>query len=72
MADKHFTRLLSSENGFNQMMQRFGVVTVMNVRVYEWFDFNHIDNIPISNTDLSTVVTPYDFYQGITNDFTPI
>ena len=72
MADKHFTRLLSSENGFHQMMQRFGVVTVMNVRVYEWFDFNHIDNIPISNTDLSTAVTPYDFYQGITNEFTPI
>ena len=45
MADKHFTRLLSSENGFNQMMQRFGVVTVMNVRIYEWFDFNNIDNI---------------------------
>ena len=72
MADKHFTRLLSSENGFNQMMQRFGVVTVMNVRVYEWFDFNNIDNIPLSNTDLSTAVTPYDFYQGITNEFTPI
>ena len=63
MADKHFTRLLSSENGFNQMMQRFGVVTVMNVRVYEWFDFNHIDNIdPIS---------PYDLYQGI-NKLTPL
>ena len=72
MADKHFTRLLSSENGFNQMMQRFGVVTVMNVRIYEWFDFNNIDNIPISNTDLSTAVTPYDFYQGITHEFTPI
>ena len=63
MADKHFTRLLSSENGFNQMMQRFGVVTVMNVRVYEWFDFSHIDNIdPIS---------PYDLYQGI-NKLTPL
>lgn len=63
MADKHFTRLLSSENGFNQMMQRFGVVTVMNVRVYEWFDFSDIDNIdPIS---------PYDLYQGI-NALTPL
>ena len=36
MADKHFTRLLSSENGFNQMMQRFGVVTVMNAHVYDY------------------------------------
>ena len=65
MADKHFTRLLSSENGFNQMMQRFGVVTVMNVRVYEWFDFNHID----SNGD---PISPYNLYQGITTEFTPI
>ena len=71
MADKHFTRLLSSENGFNQMMQRFGVVTVMNVRVYEWFDFNNIDNIPLSN-DLLPAVTPYDFYQGIVNELTPL
>ena len=36
MEDKHFTRLLSSENGFNQMMQRFGVVTVMNAHVYDY------------------------------------
>ena len=36
MADKHFTRLLSSENGFHQMMQRFGVVTVMNAHVYDY------------------------------------
>ena len=60
MADKHFTRLLSSENGFNQMMQRFGVVTVMNVRVYEWLDFSHIDS------------TPYNLYQGIINELTPL
>lgn len=65
MADKHFTRLLSSENGFNQMMQRFGVVTVMNVRVYEWFDFNHID-------PRLTRPTPYEFYQGIKKNFTPL
>ena len=63
MADKHFTRLLSSEDGFNQMMQRFGVVTVMNVRVYEWFDFNHIDNID--------PIPPYNLYQGI-NALTPL
>ena len=36
MADKHFTRLLSSENSFHQMMQRFGVVTVMNAHVYDY------------------------------------
>ena len=36
MADEHFTRLLSSENGFHQMMQRFGVVTVMNAHVYDY------------------------------------
>ena len=36
MADKHFTRLLSSEGGFNQMIQRFGVVTVMNAHVYDY------------------------------------
>ena len=71
MADKHFTRLLSSENGFNQMMQRFGVVTVMNVRIYEWFDFNNIDNIPLSD-DLLAAVTPYDFYQGIIHELTPL
>lgn len=65
MADIHFTRLLSSENGFHQMMQRFGVVTVMNVRVYEWFDFNHIG----SNQD---PITPYNLYQGITNELTPL
>lgn len=65
MADKHFTRLLSSENGFNQMIQRFGVVTVMNVRVYEWFDFNHID-------PGLTPPTPYEFYQGIKKNFTPL
>ena len=64
MADKHFTRLLSSENGFNQMMQRFGVVTVMNVRVYEWSDVEawfHSD-------DLST---PYEAYQDI-NELAPL
>ena len=44
MADKHFTRLLSSENGFNQMMQRFGVVTVMNAHVY---DYNALQNFLI-------------------------
>ena len=71
MADKHFTHLLSSENGFNQMIQRFGVVTVMNVRIYEWFDFNNIDNIPLSD-DLLPAVTPYDFYQGIVTKMTPL
>ena len=63
MADKHFTRLLSSENGFNQMMQRFGVVTVMNVRVYEWSDVEEW-----FDSDLST---PYQNYQDI-NNLTPI
>ena len=61
MADKHFTRLLSSENGFNQMMQRFGVVTVMNARVYEWSDVKDWFN----SEDLST---PYEIYRDITND----
>ena len=70
MADKHFTRLLSSENGFNQMMQRFGVVTVMNVRVYEWFDFNHMDPSPRRGS--LTYPTPYECYQGITKNFTPL
>ena len=69
MADKHFTRLLSSENGFNQMMQRFGVVTVMNVRVYEWFDFN---DEALSNTNISQYAPPYAIYIGITTGFTPI
>ena len=69
MADKHFTRLLSSENGFNQMMQRFGVVTVMNVRVYEWFDFN---DEALSNTNISQYAPPYAIYKGITTGFTPI
>lgn len=64
MADKHFTRLLSSENGFNQMMQRFGVVTVMNVRVYEWSDVKDWFN----SEDPST---PYDIYQDI-NELTPL
>ena len=68
MADKHFTRLLSSENGFNQMMQRFGVVTVMNVRVYEWFDFNHIN----SNKDLLTPIPPYVLYQEFIKELTPL
>ena len=63
MADKHFTRLLSSEDGFNQMMQRFGVVTVMNVRVYEWSDVESWFN----SEDLST---PYEAYQDI-NESTP-
>lgn len=63
MADKHFTRLLSSENGFNQMMQRFGVVTVMNVRVYEWSDV-----ADWFDTDLGT---PYETYQYI-NELTPL
>ena len=63
MADIHFTRLLSSENGFNQMMQRFGVVTVMNVRVYEWFDVEDW-----FDSDLST---PYQNYQDI-NNLTPL
>ena len=69
MADKHFTRLLSSENGFNHMMQRFGVVTVMNVRVYEWFDFN---DEALSNTNISQYAPPYAIYKGITTGFTPI
>ena len=64
MADKHFTRLLSSEDGFNQMMQRFGVVTVMNVRVYEWSDVEDWFN----SEDLST---PYETYQDI-NELTPL
>lgn len=70
MADKHFTRLLSSENGFHQMMQRFGVVTVMNVRVYEWFDFNDMDPSPRRGS--LTYPTPYECYQGITKNFTPL
>ena len=61
MADIHFTRLLSSENGFHQMMQRFGVVTVMNARVYEWSDVKDWFN----SEDLST---PYEIYRDITND----
>lgn len=65
MADKHFTRLLSSENGFNQMMQRFGVVTVMNVRVYEWSDVEDWFN----SEDPST---PYDIYQDINELVTPL
>ena len=72
MADKHFTRLLSSENGFHQMIQRFGVVTVMNVRVYEWFDFNHMEPAPASNGYAPTYPTPYAFYQGITEEFEPL
>ena len=64
MADKHFTRLLSSENGFNQMMQRFCVFTVMNVRVYEWSDVEDWFN----SEDLST---PYVAYQDI-NALTPL
>ena len=64
MADKHFTRLLSSENGFHQMMQCIGVVTVMNVRVYEWSDVESWFN----SEDLST---PYETYQGI-NELTPL
>lgn len=63
MADKHFTRLLSSEDGFNQMIQRFGVVTVMNVRVYEWFVVEEW-----FDSDLST---PYQNYQDI-NNLTPL
>lgn len=70
MADKHFTRLLSSEDGFNQMMQRFGVVTVMNVRVYEWFDFNHMDPSPRKGS--LTYPTPYECYQGLNKNFTPL
>ena len=66
MADNHFTRLLSSENGFNQMMQRFGVVTVMNVRVYEWSDVEDWFN----SEDLLTP-TPYEAYQDI-NALTPL
>lgn len=65
MADKHFTRLLSSENGFHQMMQRFGVVTVMNVRVYEWSDAEDWFN----SEDLST---PYEIYQDINELVTPL
>lgn len=65
MADKHFTRLLSSENGFHQMIQRFGVVTVMNVRVYEWSDVETWFN---NSEDLST---PYEAYQDI-NELTPL
>lgn len=70
MADKHFTRLLSSENSFNQMIQRFGVVTVMNVRVYEWFDFNNMDPSPRRGS--LTYPTPYECYQGLTKNFTPL
>lgn len=45
MADKHFTRLLPSENGFHQMIQRFGVVTVMNAHVY---DYNSLQDFLIN------------------------
>lgn len=71
MADKHFTRLLSSESGFNQMIQRFGVVTVMNARVYEWFDFNDVDYMDAlgGDAEVSTLkgFTPYQIYKGITD-----
>ena len=63
MADKHFTRLLSSENGFHQMMQRFGVVTVMNVRVYDWFY--------VESWFSEDLATPYETYQDI-NALTPL
>lgn len=32
---KHYTRLEAATAGFDEMIQRFGVVTVMDVRVYE-------------------------------------
>ena len=71
MADKHFTRLLSSGSGFNQMIQRFGVVTVMNARVYEWFDFNDVDYMDAlgGDAEISTLkgFTPYQIYKGITD-----
>ena len=66
MADKHFTRLLSSENSFNQMMQRFGVVTVMNVRVYEWSGVEDW-----FNSNIAELSTPYKIYQDI-NAFIPL
>ena len=35
MADKYYTNLKSASGAFNDMIKRFGVVTVMNVKVYD-------------------------------------
>lgn len=35
MASKHYTRLTAEEVSFDEMIKRFGVVTVMDVKVYD-------------------------------------
>lgn len=38
MASKHYTRLTEAQASFDEMIQRFGVVTVMDVKVYDTQD----------------------------------
>ena len=40
MAERHYTRLEQSSSAFDKMIQRFGVVTVMNAEVYDTSKFD--------------------------------
>lgn len=66
MADVHYTRLAASTDSFSNMMQGFGVVTVMNADVYS-FDKTLIENkrpeeiLTTLEPKKTTKATPYLF-----------
>ena len=61
--DKHYTRLeAASQKTFNDMIQDFGVVTVMNVDIYSISD---IEAVALEKWDkLCVELTPYEISKG--------
>ena len=66
--DKHYTRLeAASQKTFNDMIQDFGVVTVMNVNIYSISD---IEKLADQKWDkICAQTTPYDICKGLESDF---
>lgn len=59
MADKHYTRLSSSTGSFDAMLAKFGVVTVMDAKIFEYSEEKIKDQ------------TPYQIYQTLSKE-TPV
>ena len=66
--DKHYTRLeAATQNAFNDMIQDFGVVTVMNVDVYSISD---IEKMAEQKWDeICANMVPYDICKGLEPEF---
>lgn len=66
--DKHYTRLeAATQKTFNDMIQDFGVVTVMNVDVYSISDIEEMAQRKWD--EICAHTTPYDICKGLAPEF---